>query len=326
MASKAPRIEVRLQADRTLYLSRKTRFSLVFLITLSSQKPITFIKAGRDLGMGLVNQLITQSVECIDVESGEAIPVLTIPAWKNSEEESPSLMTLYDRRLDYLTFTTANTPRGNEFIFETNKLQSDRGYTILCHPLTLQWWSYDSQEDILSYRASHGEFLPSETPPLPCSAKDKEIFFSTHKDLPQPPAMTVSLSAPSTLSLSNNPPFRFTITFTSHAPGSITALAERDDVKTSNKDMEILSSETRLPIDSDLIDDGNMSGPWRGLENLRVGEEYILRMSDSQWPWWSEDSVDEVMKYAGDRESGRLGHVPSIELVCQNEAKFRAMN
>lgn len=345
MASKVPRIEVRLQADRVLYLSRKTRFSLVFFITLNSEKPVTFVKASRDLGMGLVNQLITQSVECVDAESGEAIPVLTAPT-------ELSLMTLYDKRSDYLTFTTDSTPREYEFIFETNKLQPDRSYTIRCHPLTLQWWSHDSQADILSYRASHGEFPPSETPPLPCSVTRNEISFSTRNDLPQPPAITVSLSVPSTLSLSNNPPFRFTMTFTSHAPRPITALAERDNVETLNKDVEILSSETRLPIDSDLIDDGNMGGPWRredflrmepgvpyaesraldptqaysGLENLKVGEEYILRMPDSQWSWWSEDSVDEVMRYAGDRDSGRLGHVPSIELVCQDEVKFRAVD
>lgn len=351
MPSKAPRIELRLQADRVLYLSRETRFSLVLFVTLNSEKPVTFVKTDRDLGKGLVNQLVTHSVECVDAESGEAVPVLTAPTWKESEGESFSLMTLYDRRSDYLTFTTASAPREYEFHFETSELRSDRTYTIRCHPLTLQWWSHDSREDILSYRASHGKFPPSETPPLPCSATRNEISFSTRKDLPQPPAVTVSLSAPSTFSRSNNPPFKLTITFTSHAPRPITALAERDNVETSNKDIEIISSETGLPIDSDLIDDGNMSGPWRreeflrmepevpyvesrvldptkaysGLEFVKVGEEYILRMRDSQWTWWSEDSVDEVMRYAGDRDSGRLGHVPPIELVCQNEVKFRAV-
>ncbi|CAF9918726.1 hypothetical protein IMSHALPRED_004389 [Imshaugia aleurites] len=351
MASEAPRIEIRLQANRVLYLSRETRFSLVILITLNSQKPVTFVKVGNELGMGLVNQLITQSVECVDAESEEAVPVLAEPNCNESKEECPPLMTIYDRRSDYLTFTTASTPREYEFIFETNKLQSDRIYTVICHPLTLRWWSYDSREDILSYYASHGELPPSETPPLPCSATRHEISFSTCQDLPQSPAITVSLSAPSTFSLSNNPPFRFTTTFTSHAPQPITALAEREDIKTSNKDVEVLSSETRLPIDSDLIDDGNMSGPWRredflrmepevpyvesrvldptkaysGFENLRVGEEYVLRMPNSQWPWWSEDSVDEVMSYAGDRDSGQLGHMPSIELICHDEVRFRAV-
>lgn len=263
MASKTPRLDVRLQADRILYLSRKTRFSLVFFITLSSEKPVTFIRNGEDPDVGLVNRLITHSVRCVDAESGKEIPVLTAPTWRKSEEEGPSLMTLYDKRSDYLTFTTATTPREYEFLFETKQLQSDRSYTIRCHPLNLQWWSHDSLEDILSYRASHGELPSSETPPLPCSAKCNEIYFSTRKDLPQPPAMAVSLSVPSTLSLSNKPHFRFSITFTAHAPQQVTVLAERDSLKTSNQDIEILFSETRTPVDSDLIDDGNTSGPWR---------------------------------------------------------------
>ena len=54
--------------------------------------------------------------------------------------------------------------------------------------------------------------------------------------------------------------------------------------------------------------------PYSGLENLKVGEEYILRMQDSQRPSWGEDNVDEVMKYAGDMGSGLLGHVLPIEL------------
>lgn len=255
MASKTPRLDVRLQADRILYLSRKTRFSLVLFITLDSEKPVTFIRNGEGLDVGLVNRLITHSVRCVDAESGEEILVLTAPTWKKSEGEGPSLMTLYDKRSDYLTFTTATTPREYEFLFETKQLQPDRSYTIRCHPLNLQWWSHDSQEDILSYRASHGELPSSDTPPLPCSAKCNEIYFSTRKDLPQPPAMAVSLSVPSTLSLSNKPHFRFSITFTAHAPQQVTVLAERDSLKTSNQDIEILFSETRTPVDSDLIDD-----------------------------------------------------------------------
>lgn len=255
MASKTPRLDVRLQADRILYLSRKTRFSLVLFITLDSEKPVTFIRNGEGLDVGLVNRLITHSVRCVDAESGEEILVLTAPTWKKSEGEGPSLMTLYDKRSDYLTFTTATTPREYEFLFETKQLQPDRSYTIRCHPLNLQWWSHDSQEDILSYRASHGELPSSETPPLPCSAKCNEIYFSTRNDLPQPPAMAVSLSVPSTLSLSNKPHFRFSITFTAHAPQQVTVLAERDSLKTSNQDIEILFSETRTPVDSDLIDD-----------------------------------------------------------------------
>ena len=38
---------------------------------------------------------------------------------------------------------------------------------------------------------------------------------------------------------------------------------------------------------------------------------------------WGENSVDEVMKYAGDGNSGRLGHV---QLVRHDKIKFRAVD
>lgn len=48
-------------------------------------------------------------------------------------------------------------------------------------------------------------------------------------------------------------------------------------------------------------------------------------MRDSQWSWWGEDNVDEVMMNAGDMGSGQLGHVPPIELLCHDEVKLKAV-
>ena len=67
--------------------------------------------------------------------------------------------------------------------------------------------------------------------------------------------------------------------------------------------------------------------PYGGLENVKVGKRYILRMPESYIEKNSRkpmalvggDSVDAVMKYGGDRDSGRLGHVPPIDQVDHDE-------
>ena len=116
--------------------------------------------------------------------------------------------------------------------------------------------------------------------------------------------------------------------------------------------MEILDGATRKRLAPDLIDSGNNDGPWlredflrlepgvpyvehmafdpsyrySGLEDLEVNGEYVLRMVDSEWGWWSFDDIDTVMSYAGKRESGRLGPAQLIRLVCGEEARIRAVS
>ena len=76
-----PTIEIRLWADRSCYLlSHQPRFSLVVFVTLrggTGQKPITIVR--RDdgsLGVGLVNLLSSQFIECVDAEFGRTVLVL----------------------------------------------------------------------------------------------------------------------------------------------------------------------------------------------------------------------------------------------------------
>lgn len=39
---------------------------------------------------------------------------------------------------------------------------------------------------------------------------------------------------------------------------------------------------------------------------LKIGEEYVLRSLGGTSPWWTEDPIDEVMVYAGDRSNFTL--------------------
>ena len=123
----------------------------------------------------------------------------------------------------------------------------------------------------------------------------------------QAPIVEVSLSASSTMSLSEKAKFDFSLAFISHAAESITVVAERDDAKIDNADMEILDSVTRQRVAPDLFDAGNCNGPWlredflfldprvpdieqrtfvptarySGLQDLEEGTEHLLRMINS---------------------------------------------
>lgn len=63
-----------------------------------------------------------------------------------------------------------------------------------------------------------------------------------------------------------------------------------------------------------------------GEPGLRVGQEYVLRHLGERWQWWSEDTIDEVMKYVGEeRGMGGLGRTEGIELKSGGETRFRVV-
>ena len=266
-----------------------------------------------------------------------------------------SLMTLFENRSDYLTFTTASDPRDYEYIFRSNELKVDRNYIIRCTPsMCLPWWTYKSKEAVDDYFALHGHLPPPSEPqnPLQCEPTNT-VSFGTRQEVPPAPIVEVSLAAPSTsFSRSGNPPFEFSIAFTSHASRPITVLAERHRARSVDNDIEIVLDGTtgdQRRVAPDLIDDGNIDRPWQAedflqlvpevpyqerrvldpaakghgsLADLEVGISYILRVLDNSWVWWSFDPVEEVMRYAGERGSGSLGYASVVKLTCSDEVKF----
>jgi hypothetical protein len=128
-------------------------------------------------------------------------------------------------------------------------------------------------------------------------------------------------------------------------------LAERHDVRAIDSDVEIIDNRTAKRVAPVLIDAGNIDGPWqpedflrlipgvpyieqrtfnptepcRGYKDLELNVEYSLRVLPSRWTWWSFDDIDEAMRYAGERGSGALEQLPSIDLVCQEHKVFRVV-
>ena len=352
MTSPQPIIDVSLHADPTCDLSGQSRFSLVVLLTFRGEGSATIVEHDDALNSGLVNILSCGCIECFDILSGETVPVLgsnedeeTSRNKSDNTEKEPLLMKLDSNRASYVTFTSATSPRAYEFLFNTSKLQSNRNYTIRCKPWRLDWWSHDSVEECLDFFKTHGRLPPSQEPTLQCMPSNDTITFDCRENTPKSPRVGVSLAASSILSLSGEPPFRFTTSFTSYAEKPITVLAQRETVVAINSDIEIIDSTTKKRVAPDLID-VNIDGPWRredflilkpgephveerslhfkdGLGDLQVNAEYSLCFPRSCWRWWGYDSVDQAAQWATEGKIRFLDYASAIELVSPDEVKFR---
>ena len=62
-----------------------------------------------------------------------------------------------------------------------------------------------------------------------------------------------------------------------------------------------------------------------GGQGMRVGQEYILRHLGEMWEWWSEDVIDEVMEYAGERGGMGLGRMEGITIESGGEIRFKVV-
>ena len=348
-----PKIDLRVQVDRLCYLNLQPRFNLVVFLVLTSRQSITLIRNALENPNGLKQILASHCLECHDVESGQRIPVFDneLASTTKPETSCPELMTLEPERSNYMTFTNATSPRSYEFFFDSSGLRPDRTYAIKCKPSPVGWWSYESQEGIRQYFEANGHLPPAKEPPSQCVSNGDAVTFRTHNETAPAPKISVSLSAPTSMSLSGNPKFDFTLAFTSHATRPITVLAERDLATIGNTDLEILEKTSEKRVAPDLIDTSNTEGSWlredflrlepemphvehrslnpthqhSGLEDLKVHTEYVLRIIDIEWRWWSVDDIDTVLGYAGERGSGRLGPAQSLRLVCDKEVPFLAI-
>ena len=341
-----PKINVHLKtAEKTCFLNCQPRFSLVVLLTLSSEQSVTFIKDGTGPHTGLAQLLASECVECTDTETGQCIPVLNNA--KGPNKDSLELMSLEPERTNYITFTNGTDRRAYEFDFVSSILEPDRSYTIRCNVAALRWWTLMSLEEVGNYLEKNMKLPSSETQPLRLESLNT-VSFDTRVQMDNAPKIDVSLSAPSTLSLSGDPPFEYHITFTSNATKPITVRSEPQGLQSINTEIEILDVDTRKRVAPDLIDVNDDGRPivreeflrlnprephverrvldptkrYSGLEDLNVDTDYVLHVIENHW-WWSYDTIDEVIEYAGERGLAGLRSTQSIDLISCNEVGFR---
>ena len=63
----------------------------------------------------------------------------------------------------------------------------------------------------------------------------------------------------------------------------------------------------------------DVTRPIWDLGALKVGEEYVLRSLGESWSWWTDDAIDQVMTYAGERCSLGLGKTAAIDFASAGE-------
>jgi hypothetical protein len=343
MTATTPRVEVELKATGTCYLSNEPPFYLVLHSGLcNSEERMIFLQDGFAGAGGYQPINSNQIIQCFDKETGEQVQVL-------HQGTQPVFL---DR--SYIQFTTSKTRQSYELPFITSALRPGRKYRLRFKPTTsISHWPASAENALNSLaRAPSGSVsaLDNLTPSrqtIPWEAADGNdtIVFETRSSRPSTPKVTVSLSAPSTYSLSK--PFAFTLTFSTDAAYPITVLAHRARVKSEYSDVKILDATSRVQLAPDLIvcrDEDehqreeflrlegtytehrelDFGGPiWEELE-LEVGKEYILSHLGGKW-WWTEDTVDEIMDYLDSWSNAGLEMAEGIEFAGADEVKFKVV-
>ena len=329
-----PRVEVQLKASRICYLSGNPRFDFVVLLTLRNTKgPLWFLKDGLHDNKQFQSINSDQIIQCIDNDTGEQLQILR-------QGSAPSVLRLEPNRSGYVTFTNCDSPKPYELTFNTSSLLPNHRYRL-----------HFNQTDSITHRPLI--IARPSTNKIPWTlVGENDVTFTTLTFPSAPPKVTATLSAPSTFSLSNNPPFTFTLTFSITDPqAAITVLAERPLVACTDSDIEILDAETGARIGPELIEINSDGQSWKredflriedgtyvetrtldakrltdfGNEGIRLGREYVLRHLGTRWEWWSGDTVEEVMEYAGERGGMGLGRTEGIETKSGGVMRFRAV-
>lgn len=343
MSTTTPRVEVKLKAPGTCYLSNEPPFYFIIESRLSnSAERAIFLEDGfagsRDYQPLNSNRVI----QCFDYETGEQIQVLhqgTQPVFSDN---------------GYSRFTASNRREPYDLPFITSSLQPDRKYVLCFKPTTsISHWPASVKDALNSLAGVYNSSVSTlEIPPLSTQAilweaadANDKIIFKTRSLQPSTPTVTVSLSAPSTCSLSNL--FKFTLTFSTDAEYPITVLADRSLVKSMCSDINIRDSTSRVQDAPNVIvcrsDDEeqrqeflsfkgtftehrelDISDPfWEELKP-EVGKEYILRHLPGTW-WWTDESIDEVMAYLRSKSSLGLAYTDCIKFASAGEVRFKVV-
>lgn len=345
----APRVEVKIKASRICFLSRPTNFynfHVSFHFNLhNSQEEVIFLKSGFADVEGVAPFISDQNIQCFDTDSGEQVHVFDA----RSQAEFTHLGSGYTG----VRFTTSSKRTSGELAFDPSALRPGRKYSIrfkktssiTCWPVSV-WKSSQT---------------PSSLKALPSPSKRKiphvflgtnDVVFEVRDAPPVKPKITVALSADSTFSRSGRQPFKYTLTFSSDAPGPITVLAERPRAHELEEDIEIIDPTSGTVVAPDKIDIEHDDEPeredfltieatytehreidvlgkgwkWEDMKTLEIGKEYILRSVGGHWSYCTDDSIDDIMTYLqSSSHFGLTGQYDFIEFEGGGEQRFKVV-
>lgn len=346
MTTTTPRIEVKLKASGTCYLSNEPPFYFILDGKISdSAYQAIFLEDGFAGSQDYQPINSNRVVQCFDHETGEPVQVLQQGAQPVFSDSG------------YIQFTASNRRESGDLPFITSSLQPGRKYVLRFKPTTsISHWPATAKDTLESLAGLYSSSdSPSDIPAPSTQAilweagnKNDTIVFHTRSAQPSTPNVTVSLSAPSICSLSK--PFLFTLTFSTDAEYPITVLADRSFVKAVNFDINIRDDTSRFDDAPNIIvcrdddEDGkeqkqefltlngtftehreiNISDPfWEELQP-EVGKEYILRHLPGTW-WWTDESIDQVMTYLRSKSSLGLPSTDYIKFASAGEVRFKVV-
>ncbi|KAI4116551.1 MAG: hypothetical protein LQ338_007690 [Usnochroma carphineum] len=299
-----PRIEVRLQASKKLFLPYTSSFDLVILFTLQdSETPITLLKWAPSpiIDQGFQPLVSPCTIQCLDPVSGEQVPILK-DEWSTGtqsaadpsgerDEKQPSFLTLEPKRTNYITLTTSFPHKPHEIPFDTDSLLPHGRYSVRFDYTTRppSYWPLHDAPPI-QHHAHSGYKLP---PAAPATALSWNVInTATFTVLPArfslagDSKVSISLAAPTaTLSKSSTPAMNFKMVFTFYAPPSFIPKSVEvwpypNQRILTNSDIGIFDSSTGKRVAPDIVDAGNENE-----EDLVLQEEDLLhfRRGDQGW-------------------------------------------
>lgn len=336
-----PRVELKFKASGTCYLSDKPPFYFHLDGELSdSVERQIFLEDGFAGSQDYQPINSNQVIQCFDYETGEQVQVLHQGTQAVFCNNGCSKFTTSSRREPY------------ELPFITSSLRPDRKYILRFKPTTsISHWPASLEDTLTSLeRVNCSSFSTLDVPALSAQAilweaadGNDTIMFKTRSVQPRPPNVTVSISAPSTCSLSK--PFKFKLLFSTDAEDSITVLANRSLVTSVCSDISIRNSTSQdAPVFDICLDESEVhrdeflsfkktltehrelnisDASWRELKP-EIGKEYILKHLPGSW-WWTDESIDEVMEYLESKSSLGLAFTDCITFASAGEVRFKVV-
>jgi len=339
-----PRAEAELLVTRTCYLSNDPVFFIVLIIAeYNFEEGVIYLQDG--LAGSKIYQPMNSSqfIQCLDNETGEEVEVVR-------QGTEP---VLFREDQSEVIFTTGRPSKSCEMPFITTALRPDRKYRLCFKPTTpISHWPVSAVNTSTSLSRSPGGLLSASELPIPATPTiswqaangNDTIIFETRSSRPKTPRVSVSLSAPSTYSLSSPiKRFAFTLTFSTDAAYPFTVHADRAWVKSLQSDLAILDATSRCKLEPYLeicrdhyeierhefirfektyIEHRELDFGGEKMDRLEleVGKEYILCHLGGSW-WWTEDTVEEIMDYLASWSSAGLEVGTKIEFEGAGEVK-----
>ncbi len=366
--TRSPELDVHLYVrPRVCDLSCRHSFTLSLSIRLCEPGRVKIQTSGSILDPAAT--FLKGRIDIIDAESREAIsrPVHTgdgnpvLPPGSSTKESSPFLTldgssdpdSIFE--IDFSTTPETSNVGSHHFPFDVTGLQAGRQYLFKLVDSGVTWWRYGTPEEAPTSEAMLKPLEPSEGARLEFKARNMHGF-RVVAALPQPPKVSISLSASSAVChLSGSPPFIVKIAFTSHATKPLTINTDNSPLADYQAITQVFNTRTRQWVGLDYLEcvtSRDDDGPWvaenfvvleprqphvrsatidlDNLSSLSNGEEYAVCLRDvvrdSELGWWSYDSVEEVLQYAGTVENSGLHYVPPIYLDLAQEIRFTAVD